>query len=247
MKKLILVSLLIVVFTIPATAEVIRDKEAIQETLEPNHPSGGGTGPCSIVYYNLCSRWLWIWSGWGPFDVGGICFDLPNDCGKLPGETCAMTHFWWYWRYTQPTYGFTITYDLWEAGADCCKIHPSLCTIANVDPVERWNFHDECAAACITTDYAVLTAAFGPAGTLPYWCTTNNNKNYMAPNPCPGYTVAPQHSWYYGTVTTQYCPPYDLFNDGWGASNTLMDAGFTCDVGIGSEEASWGEIKGLFK
>jgi hypothetical protein len=243
MKKLLLVSLLIVAFAIPASADI--QKAAIQETTEPAHPSGGATGFCSIVYYNLCAGWLWIWSGWGMNDMPGVCFDLPADCNKLPGEDCVMTHFWWYWRYTQPTYGFTITYDMFCGDPNCCKIHPALCTIGPVDPVERWNFHDECAAVCFDCDYIVLTATFN-LGTLPYYCTTNNNKAYQAPNACPGYTVAPQHSWYYGTVTTQYCPPYDLFNDGWGASNTLMDAGFDCG-GVGSQEASWGQIKELFK
>jgi hypothetical protein len=246
MKKLLLVSFLIVAFAIPASADIVRDREAIQETLEPAHGAGGATGACSIVYYNLCSRWLWIWSGWAQYDIAGVCFDLPADCDKLPGETCVFTHMWWYWRYTAPTYGFLVNHKVWEADSDCCKIDPPVWVLAGADPVEGWNFFEPTGDVCITTDYAVITGDW-VLGTLPYYCTTNNNKNYQAPGPCPGYTVAPQHSWYYGTVTTQYCPPYDIFNDGWGPSNTLMDAGFICEVGIGSEEASWGEIKGLFR
>ena len=32
-------------------------------------------------------------------DEVGVVFDLPEVCGKLPGESCTNTHFWWYWRY----------------------------------------------------------------------------------------------------------------------------------------------------
>ena len=97
MKKILLVSLLIVAFTTPALADADRNKQAIRETLEPSHGGGGATGACSIMYYDLCSGWLWIWNGWELGDQVGVCFDLPNDCGKLPGEHCFLTHFWWYW------------------------------------------------------------------------------------------------------------------------------------------------------
>ena len=65
---------------------------------------------------------------------------------------------------------------------------------------------------------------------------------------CPGYTVppVPGHSFTWGGLITQYCPPYYLA-DGLGPSEGFCDASFTCGAGVSTQEASWGEMKGLFK
>jgi len=33
-----------------------------------------GTVTCSIVYYNTCTGWIWVWSGWSPTDRFGVHF-----------------------------------------------------------------------------------------------------------------------------------------------------------------------------
>ena len=39
----------------------------------PDNWSVGTT--CSVRYYNFCTGWVWVWSGWGEGDVFGVCFD----------------------------------------------------------------------------------------------------------------------------------------------------------------------------
>jgi len=242
MKKLLVVSFLTLAVAAGAFADIPNvSKTALQEAIVP-HGTGGATGFCSIVYYNLCSGWLWVWSGWAPGDEAGVCFDLPTDCGKLPGETCANTGFWWYWRYTAPGYGFTVSYDLYDLDASCCKV-ANVGGLANQDPVERWNYY--AGLGTVTTDNAGLVATFD-VGTLPYLGTDNNPKNFGAPVACPGYAPDGMHSFYFGGPATQYCPPLYLA-DGLGNVQILMDAGFDCQGGTATEDASWSGVKSLFR
>ena len=244
MKKLLLVSFLALAVAAGAFADVQNHpRTALQEAVVP-HSTGGATGFCSIVYYDLCSGWLWTYSGWALGDEPGVAFDLPNDCGKLPGEECTNTGFWWYWRYTIPTYGFTVSYDLYELDVNFCKAGPSLGNISGYDPVERWNFHYGLGA--VTSDWAALIASYD-SGSLPRFCTDNNNANFAAPLACPGYAIGPIQTYYWGGPTTQYCPP-QYFADGYGAVDCLMDAGWDCQPsGTSTEDASWSGVKSLFR
>ncbi|MBM3320743.1 MAG: hypothetical protein FJY73_08730 [Candidatus Eisenbacteria bacterium] len=241
MKKLLLVGLLALAMAVAAFADIPnRDKTAVQEAITP-HGGGGATGACSIVYYNLCSRWLWVWSGWSPGDEIGVVFDLPLDCGKLPGEECLNTGFWWYWRYTTPGWGYTVHYDVYDIDAAYCKIGGSLGTSASQDPVERWNFHPALGTA-ITSDLGGILATWDKGG-LPYAGTDNNYKNAAAPGLCPGYAPGPIRSFIW--LPAAVCPTY-YFGDGMGPVQLLMDAGFDCQP-TATEDASWTGVKSLFR
>jgi hypothetical protein len=243
MKKLLLVAFLALALAATAFAEINRPHEAIQEAIAP-HGDGGATGFCSIVYYNLCAGWLWTWSGWAQGDEVGVFFDLPTDCGKLAGEECAHLGAWTYWRYTQPTYGYLVNFDLWELDASYCKTN-YIGGVANIDPVERWN--NFAGFGTVTSDYCALIMTW-VKGTLPRLASTSNPKNLAAPLACPGYTVPaiPGHTFFWGGLTTQYCPPQYLA-DGQGPSEAFFDASFDCQMGSATENASWGEVKGLFR
>ncbi len=238
MKKLSLVSFLVLVFAAGAVADI--SKTAIQEAIVP-HSNGGATGFCSITYYNLCSGWLWIFSGWVPGDMAGVVFDLPGDCGKLPEEECSNTHFWWYWRYTFPARGYSLSYDLYEVDAQMC-LTTSVGSIAYQDPVERWNYYD--GLGTVSSDNVALVAKWN-GGTLPYMLTEHNTYNTAAPVACPGFVPDVGRSYIWGNVNSVYCPPYHIAHDNY--VDVLMDAGFDCEEVIGTEEASWGGIKSLFR
>ncbi|MFH1681475.1 MAG: hypothetical protein ABIH26_12655 [Candidatus Eisenbacteria bacterium] len=242
MKKLLLVGLLTLAMAIAAFADIPHvTKSAMNEAIVP-HGSGGATGTCSIIYYNMCSGWLWTWSGWLAGDEVGVVFDMPTDCGKIPGEPCTNTVFWWYWRYTTPGWGYTVTYNMYDATAQYCKTGPSYGT-ATQDPTERWNYNLGLGGPSLS-DLITLTATWDKGG-LPRLGTDNNNKNYMAPVACPGFTVGPIRTVYFGGLTTQYCPPQYLA-DNWGPVQCLMDAEFFCGD-IGTQESSWTGVKSLFR
>ncbi|MFH1680789.1 MAG: hypothetical protein ABIH26_09100, partial [Candidatus Eisenbacteria bacterium] len=50
-----------------------RPKEAVRDAIVP-HGIGGATGQCSVVYYNICSGWMWLYSGWEQGDEAGVAF-----------------------------------------------------------------------------------------------------------------------------------------------------------------------------
>jgi hypothetical protein len=245
MKKLLLVSALTLAVAFGAFADIVNKTSVAEHNpgIAPPVAGGGAAGSCTLVYYNFCSGWIWLWSGWTAGDQVGVNFDMPADCGKLAGETCCLTDFFWYWRYTAPGYGFTVTYGLYNTDANGCLTTgvggPTL------DPIERWNY--TLGFGCATSDVVALTATWDN-GTLPYAATDNNASNLNAGPACnldPGTPGAGTSLQYVVAGTTVYCPPA-AFADGVGYTDLAMQAYFTCDV-TATEDASWGEIKSLFQ
>ncbi len=242
MKKLLLVSFLSLALAMGVIADVNKTKTALQTGAEDIKAAGAGAGTCSIIYYNLCSGWIWIYSGFAAGDEVGVIFDLVADCGKLPGETCCMTHGFWYWRFTSPTYGFTVSYGLFEVDANGCKTAQTG-GLAFSDPAERWNLLP--GLGCVTGDQAVICATFD-AGTLPYMGTDNNQSNAAGGPNCLGIGAGTGNSVFYGNPgATQYCPP-QYFGDAIGPVDIMMDAGWICGTNA-TEDASWGDVKSLFR
>jgi hypothetical protein len=237
----ILVILLLVLPAVVSSDVPRRPREAVNEAIAP-HGMGGARAFCSIVYYNLCSGWLWTYSGFVAGDQAGVMFDLPTDCsGSI--DPVFITHFWWYWRYTTPGWGYTITYDLYKLDANLCKNGAPQGTLAAQDPTERWNYYIIPGQVYYSPQIA-LTATYDKGG-LPRFVTENNNMSYQAPGACPGYSVGPIHTFFWGGTTTQYCPP-QYFADNYGAVDCLMDAGIEVMEG-GTEPSSWSKVKTLFR
>ena len=248
MKKLLLVSALTLAVAFGAFADIVNKTSVAEHNPGMTaHGQGGGgaAGSCSIIYYNFCSGWIWIWSGFVAGDEVGVNFDLPADCNKLAGEECCNTANWWYWRYTSPTYGFTVTYNLYNTDASGCLLGAPVGPSITLDPIERWN--NSAGLGCVTSDVAALTATWD-SGTLPYAATDNNASQLNTPAVCsldPGTPGAGTSLQYVVAGTTVYCPPA-AFADGVGYVDLMMDASFTCTA-TATEDASWGEIKSLFQ
>jgi hypothetical protein len=242
MKKLLLVSFLTLAMAAVALADVPnRPYTADQETSSIT-TGGGGSAVCTVVYYNTCSGWIWIYSGFAAGDEIGIIYDLAADCG---GGACCHTGGFWYWRYTQPNYGFTVTYDLYDV--DCntgCRTSGSLGQFAGQDPVERWNAVP--GLGCVSGQCAAIVATFDK-GTLPY-ASTDQSVGGIGPA-CVGANppvIGSGNSVFYGNPgATAYCPP-QFFGDAAGPVDFLAVAFFDCG-GIATEDASWSDVKGLFR
>jgi hypothetical protein len=232
-----------------AAADIPFQKQAVREAIVPHGQFEGARGTCSVVYYNICSGWIWVWS---PFtgrdareaDQIGVVFDLPEDCNMEPGSECLNLGFWWYWRYTVPGWGYTLSYHLWNADENNCKIGPAVGALLRQDPVERWNYYP--GLGWTASDYVAITATMD-RGALPYWVTDNNWKNAAAPIRCEGWPgPIEKHSFIFGEgYEGTICPTYYL-GDGMGPVQFLMDASFESQ-GIAIEPASWGTIKSLFR
>lgn len=205
----------------------------------------GAEGLCSIVYYNTCSGWGWHWAGL-PGEEIGVVFDLPEMCQKASGAWCTNTHFWWYWRYTQPTRWFT-SYRLYEVDDNDCLVGAPIAETGPVQPIERWNFHN--GIGTFNADRVALVAVIpGDPQALLRVSSDNNEKNIQF-GCAPAATTA--HSFWYGVPgATRYCPPVPI-TDPAGPVNLLVKGGFDCQItsvpGSSQEESSWGAVKGLFR
>ena len=194
-----LLSLLSLALTLSssAMADVPAEKRAERDGIASPGGSEGAAGICTIIYYNYCSGWIWLWS---PFRAGGerdyywqigVVFDLPEDCGKEPDEECTNLQFWWYWRYTIPGYYFTLDYHLWELDDQWCKTGAAIGSILGDDPIERWNSYPGMGST--NADYVAITASSFYC--CPYWVTDAPARNANAPgacNGCPGPGPAPR-------------------------------------------------------
>ncbi len=245
MKKLLLVSFLSLAVAFSVFADINGKTLTAEHVPGFSGPAGqgGGAGSCTLVYYNTCGGWIWGWSGWAAGDQIGINFDLPADCNKLPGDVCCIDAARWYWRYTSPNYGFTMTVNVYNTDASGCPTGASLGT-DSYDPLERWNMSFVGAGICPTSDVVAVVATFDK-GTLPYAASDQTAGNANAPNSCPGFVPGPGNSMVYGSATTTYCPPVPAA-DGYGVVNWLAQHWFTCS-NVATEDASWGEIKSLFQ
>ncbi len=198
-------------------------------------------GNCTIIQYDICSGFVWTWSGLQPGDEIGVTFDLPALCSKSAGGSCTNNDVWWYWRNAVPGRGFTLTYEMYAADSAGCKTGALLGSVGQ-DPVEGWNH--AATLGTTTADMVVILARFN--GTFPYAISDNNVRNANGGAGCSGAGPGAGTSYRYKKQSTPYCPPI-RFSDDLGYVDLLVKAAFTCEGPADNEEASWGGIKALFR
>ncbi len=235
MKRILPAIFLLAIGSI-ATADIPVPTQATQEPIL-GHGDGGATGFCSLAYYDYCSGWLWVYDS-GPGYWSGVVYDLPEDCGKPPGEAYTNTHFWWYWRYTWPGREF-VDYRVYEADSMNCLVGEPLLEVNHFSPLERWNYHSGFGSS--TADHvAFIARAYW--GSVPRMASDNNVWNQAV-----GCGTIPTvfRSFRFIEDDQVLCPPVP-FEDPLGPVNILTDAGFDCET-TGIEPASWGGVKSLFR
>jgi len=223
----------------PARADVPIPLESVYDPVLPHEVPGNRPGVCTIKYYNLCSGWFWLWSAGVAGDEDGVVFDFPAECSTIPGEECVNTGFWWYWRYTHPGYGYTVTYRMYDVDGAFCKAGSPLGEFCGEDPVERWNHYSGLGASL--GERVAITASWD-VGAIPFLVTDAPAKNEQV-ECAEASPIA--HSFWYGGPGYPLCPP-SAFEDQAGPCNILMDATFSCEE-TAIEPASWGAIKTLFR
>ena len=193
--------------------------------------AGGGT--CSVAYYNICTGWIWVWSGWADGSLVGTAFD--NCCGA-DGQLDASVFY--YRTGAVPSYGFTGSVSVFAADANDC---PSGAAIASqsILPATGWNFTlwaDNVPARFIVQhavqdDMALGTpvtiASDGPAACGNCFPTTRTTNSYT-----------------WGVEGAELCPGSPLF-DGNCFVEFMAAATLTCPVSV--EDESWGSIKNLYR
>ncbi|MGH2570073.1 MAG: hypothetical protein ACRDGR_02525, partial [bacterium] len=160
---------------------------------------------CSISYFNTCTGWTWIWSGFGPGDKFGTCFDNCSSSGTLISSSVHV------WTAAPSGYGFTGTITVSDADASCCPTTDL--SSQTFLPVSGWNQYSWSVGV---SDRFAISITHGPAPGSPL--------SYASDHPLAGPTGPPacgacyptsrvEHSFFWGTAGSPLCPGSTL-NDG---------------------------------
>jgi hypothetical protein len=222
-------------FALEKTAAVMNDDRA-----------GGfnAATTCTVTYYNFCTGWVWIWSGWSAGDCVGVCFD---NCCNSDGVLDATDIY--VWTGAPSGYGFTGTAQVNGADNKCCPWPATPFAAQPYLPFSGWN--TQIWGVPVPNKF-VVQWCLGTASILP------NPTAYATDHPAAGPT-GPQacgtcypltrenRSFYYGSLASPLCPGSPL-NDGICDAQLLSTAYMTClRDPVSVEEVSWTKIKSLYR
>jgi hypothetical protein len=126
MKRILLSTILVLAFAASSYAVPTRTLEYAPDLAREYAPA---QDQCSIIYYNICSGWVFYWTGYCyanfvdvPLVEIGVCFDLdlcPSDCRHLNNSWFSCSRF--------NGYGF-VDISVFCA-VDCCPVGDPLGTV----------------------------------------------------------------------------------------------------------------------
>ena len=227
-------ALALVAFVSPASALEKRAGLAVED--DRAWEAGGSV---TISYYNICTGWVWIWSGWSPNDVVGVSYDTNFGFGG------SLQSNWWFFGAGSPAgYGFTGSIEVSNIDTNECPVGAPLETQSFL-PASGWNLITW-GGFSIVDDFSV-TLTFGPGAANPaeLW-TDHPAAGPTGPQACGSCYPNPRviHSYYFGTPNSPLCPGQPL-NDGVCDAEFLQTAeALFVDI---VEPTSWGSVKDLYR
>ncbi|GJM43896.1 MAG: hypothetical protein DHS20C21_07380 [Gemmatimonadota bacterium] len=196
---------------------------------------------CSVSYYNNCTGWLWVWSGWFDGDVLGMTYD-PCCAGAVLEATSTYV-----WTGTCPGYGFTGTIEVSSVDSNGCPTtvlaQTSFLAVSGPN-LNTWSVPAPGPVA-LTITVAGPFLEYPSPMVLPSDHPAVGPTGPVACGFCyPSDRVT--HSFYYGNNGSgRICPGSPLFDGVCNAEWLFWSALFTCPVGV--EDSSWGAIKNLYR
>ena len=200
---------------------------------------------CTITYYNICTGWIWIWSGWSPGDQFGVSFT--SCCAG--GNESSVVGSWIYFGTGSPAgYGFTGTMEVYDADGNGCPTGASVYSDNMFLPTSGWNFVDLSSSAVLVPDatFAMTYTLSATSGDpMDIW-TDHPAAGPTGPASCgscfPATRVA--NSFYYGTAASPLCPG-SVLNDGVCDAEFIWDVDVSCTVSV--EATTWSSVKDLYR
>ncbi len=193
----------------------------------------------TLRYYNACTGWIWILSGFAASDQFGVWFE--GAFCPWPPEVSAS----WHYVYTGPPsgYGFTGSIALSAADANACPVGVPIETQPFL-PVTGWNVH-AWVGSPMPDDFLIHVTLGAGNGTPLAMATDHPAPVGGGPAACGTCypTSRVNHSFYYGPGGA--CPGSVFFNDGTCDAQLLWDCDLVCYKAV--EPQSWGSIKSLYR
>lgn len=205
----------------------------------PENWNAGQT--CTVHYYNICTGWVWVWSGWSPGDQMGTVFHACCDQAVL-----RLTDYLTF--DARPAgWGFTGTIEVFDVQGNECPTGAPIARQAWLPP-SGTGWHTLNWNVAVPQDFLLRINWDGPVG----WtnrtglATDHPHAGPTGPQACgvcyPSDRVV--SSFFYGWPGQRYCPGIPL-DDGTCDVEWCFDAAFTCPVH--TEHKSWGGIKTLYE
>ncbi|HMB69481.1 MAG TPA: hypothetical protein VKU85_09215 [bacterium] len=229
--RIALVALLVGAMSMPSSA-----LEKVSRTaIDTDDWSSSTTG--TIRYYNNCTGWVWVWSGWSAGETMGVQF--ASFSGFL-NVTWALT-----FSGVPAGYGFTGTISA-VGGHNCAS--PTLASQPYLPPATAgWNA-TAWGGLPVPSDFMILIS-WGAASGFTNSSAIASDHPFAGPtgptacgNCFPSTRVS--HSRYFG-VAGAYCPSGTTLSDG------LCDIEFMLDANVKGGDIvvddSWGKVKALYR
>jgi len=238
MRKYFMTAFVLAAMLVFATSGLALEKTAVRA--DRTNADGWDAGAsCSVTYANICTGWLWVWSGWSPGDTFGVGFEPCCANGALVGATA------YFWTGSPSGYGFTGTLTLSEGDANLCPTATVLNSVIILPPGGPESLAGAGAAGANAVLAYTVGAGVGNPISMP---TDHPAAGPTGPQACGSCfpSTRPIHTFYYGTPATPLCPG-SSFNDGiCDAEGLFWSAAFTgCTISV--EENTWGAVKNLYR
>lgn len=252
MRKFFLACLVLTAALALAAPGFALEKTSVRDDVQSEGWNAGST--CSIIYYNRCTLWSWVWSGWGPNDRVGVAADACCNPGQL-----AQTALRVYGSAPALGYGFTGTVTIYPSDANNCPVFGSPLATQPWFPgttvvcypsggpfdVHNWSVAVPAKFAIV---YEFGIAGGGGSATA---CGANFATDHPAAGPTGpaacGFcypTTRVNHTFYWGNPTSVLCPGSTLFD---GVCDAQMRLDIFMNCGVGVEPQSWGSVKNLYR
>ena len=236
MRKFFVTAFVLAATTVLTTSAFALEKTSSRMIDRGDDWNASTTG--TIRYYNNCTGWVWVWSGWSPGESMGVNFDNVGNGGFL-NVSWALT-----FSGVPSGYSFTGTIAV-NDGNGCDAV---LASQPYLPPVTSgWNA-TVWGGLPVNQNFSVnITWAADTGFTNPTALASDHPfAGPTGPTACgtcfPSARVS--HSRYYG-VSGAYCPSGTTLSDGTCDIEWMIDV--NTKKGIGVAQESWGSIKNLYR
>jgi len=238
MRKYLTTSLALAAVLLLATSGLALEKTSVQMLDDSHGNDWNAATTVTLAYYNFCQGWIWIWGGWSPGDLTGLCFENCQD-GILSGS--------WLYTVTGAPSGYGFTGSVWVANADAnCCVNGVLASQPWL-PGSGWAFFTWSSIA-VDPRFIIGQTWAAPTG---FTALSRLASDHPAAGPtgvaacgvCYP-TTRTTHSYYYGAAGATLCPG-SVLNDGTCDIEWLNEAIVSCTISV--EESTWGQIKALYQ
>ena len=236
----------IVLLSVPSLESEALEKRA--ELVDLATEDGGWASGCSsgLHYYNICTGWIWVWSGWEPDDQFGVVYGpLEFHC-----DNQLILYSSHYTLQSAPAgYGYTGTISLYQSTSEGCTIGSPLDTRPflsdGIFTTVNWG------SGPISPYFAIVLTMGPTPGNPMSFATDRPAAGPTGPDACgvcyPSDRIG--HSFFYEDAGASLCPA-GSFNDGICDAELFWDAntiGISFVGTVSVEATSWGQIKSLYR